>query len=321
MGGSALKNTVTRRYAKDEYDKITNFVIDKMMTSKNFMSIHCIPAYASKESFGDLDIVYSTFQDCQSIKSDLIKLFGPNEVVVNSNVISLNVRDLQVDFIHLTADEFDYGLNYFSYNDCGALIGKLAHQLGLKHGAYGLFMPVYFENQKIDDVLINLDHNKTLRLLGLSVKKFHKGFETQNDIFEFIAESKYFNPDIYLPENNTSINSDKKRETYLKFLDFCSKYTGPKHVKNVDKFTTLNILVDEFPEYYSYYKNLIQNHVTKIYSAKKFNGNIVSKLTGLSGKELGNFMKLLKTNIEFKPENVAITGQNEINKLILDKFS
>lgn len=321
MGGSALKNTVTRRYLKDEYNEVTKFVTKILIDGIDVMEVACISSYTNKESFGDLDIVYSTYNDFPISKNYLIKLFGPNEVVVNSNVTSLNVRDFQVDFIHLPANEFDYGLNYFNYNDCGALIGKLAHQLGLKHGAYGLFMPVWFENQKIDDVLINLDHNKTLRVLGLSVEKFNAGFETQNDIFKFIAESQYFNPDIYLPENNTSIGRDKKRDTYLKFLDFCSNYTGTKYIKNVDNFTATNILVDEFPEYYSSYKNLIQNHVTKIYSAKKFNGNLVSELTGLSGKDLGNFMKLLKTNIEFKPENIALLNEVQIKELILKKFT
>jgi len=46
--------------------------------------------------------------------------------------------------------------------------------------------------------------------------------------------------------------------------------------------------------------------------ASKFNGNIVSKLTGLVDKELGWFMQELRKNSDFNPNRVMYFTQDQI---------
>jgi DNA polymerase/3'-5' exonuclease PolX len=98
--------------------------------------------YNNKESFGDMDILYSTYDNKSINKNAFNFIFAPTEIVQNTNVISLDYKQLQIDFIHIKEDEFDYALNYFGNNDLGNLIGKIARQFVLKHGHNGLILPL-----------------------------------------------------------------------------------------------------------------------------------------------------------------------------------
>jgi hypothetical protein len=49
----------------------------------------------------------------------------------------------------------------------------------------------------------------------------------------------------------------------------------------------------------------------------KFNGNIVSKITGLQGKELGGAMTRLKNNPIFSPEYVVRLSDDVIQEQII----
>ena len=61
MGGNALKNTETRRYSEDEYFAIQPKIFNKLMLIEQGSSCYLIPAYCSKTSFGDMDILYTTY--------------------------------------------------------------------------------------------------------------------------------------------------------------------------------------------------------------------------------------------------------------------
>ncbi len=173
MGGNALKNTLTRRYDVKEYHNLSEELINKF-DSLLYSKIEVIPAYSNKESFGDMDILYSTHDNKPIDKENFVSIFEPNELVQNSNVISLDYKQLQIDFIHTTQEEFDYALNYFSFNDCGNLIGKCVRQFGLKHGHNGLILPLRDGNNMFGEVVLTLDYNKGLEFLGFDVNRYKK---------------------------------------------------------------------------------------------------------------------------------------------------
>jgi hypothetical protein len=55
MGGNAIKNAFTRRYKKDEFEKILPVIIQK--AKKKFTDAKSTIYFKSKESFGDADIL------------------------------------------------------------------------------------------------------------------------------------------------------------------------------------------------------------------------------------------------------------------------
>jgi len=168
---------------------------------------------------------------------------------VNGGVTSFDYKGFQIDLIHTTHEKFDYALSYFSWNDCGNLVGKLAHRFGLKHGHDGLFLSLHDGHNKFGSILLTENHDDTLKFLGLDVKKFKNGFDNLEEIFAFVAASPNYSPDWYLLENITSAGRirDKKRDTYRKFLEFGAAYTGPRAAKIVNKNDCLDLIFK--PEY------------------------------------------------------------------------
>lgn len=325
MGGNALRNTTTRRYSRDEYFAAADKVATKLATLHQVRSIHVIEAYRTKESFGDLDILYTTWNNGQLDAPTLQACFEPNELVRNTNVISLNVDELQVDFIHSPDYEFDYAQHYFSFNDLGNLIGKLAHRFGLKHGHDGLWMPIRDVNNIVGTILLTSDHNETLRFLGLDPMRYALGFDTLQEIFDFVVTSPYFNPDDYKLENLNAIARirDKKRTTYNKFLEYCSNLPHKEqwnNVKEKDKSVHFPVIFEAFPEARDEFQQIMAKIAINRMVKVKFDGELVQYLTGLQHKELGQFMKTLKYDFWFSDEMIICLDQETIKENIRNKF-
>lgn len=300
MGGNALKNTVTRRYFADEYHALVPEVLKKLSNSIRMGYCQVIPAYRNKESFGDMDILYCTTRNIP-YEEDLVKrLFSPNEIIKNGEVISFDYKELQIDIIHIEDTRFNYALNYFSWNDCGNLVGKLTHRLGLKHGHKGLFLPLREDNNVFSEVLINRSHRETLKLVGLEPGVYDKGFDTLEEMFEFIATSPYYHPDQYKLENLNTIGRvrDRKRDTYRKFLEFGERQDRTNYAQyehRSDKTGYLPLIFRTFPEAKPLFEEEMKNVAMQRMVKEKFNGDLVSELTGLLNKDLGKFMVHLKT--------------------------
>ena len=159
MGGNALKNTNTRRYNSDEYFKL--FQVIGAQICDHVVQFGLIKSYRNKDTFGDMDILY-VHNGTINMRDVVTSLFNPNEIVVNGDVMSFNVEELQVDLIKVNLEEYDFAMKYFSYNDLGNLIGRVAHKLGLKFGRKGLLY-VYRKNDKIlGEVTITNDLIKLL---------------------------------------------------------------------------------------------------------------------------------------------------------------
>lgn len=112
MGGNALKNTTTRRYAADEYFAVASEVMQKLLSNIGAINqTDVIEAYRTKESFGDADILYSTYPGQGIYVIDIQRVFNPNEIVKNGDVISFDYKELQIDLIYSAADCYDYALS------------------------------------------------------------------------------------------------------------------------------------------------------------------------------------------------------------------
>ena len=323
MGGNVFPEGITRRYQADEYFELTPKILNRLWLNNNYVYGVVIPAYHEKESFGDCDVLYSTKDDKPIDAAVFGDLFATSLVSRNSEVTSIAYKELQIDCIHIPREQFEYGLNYFRMNDAGNLIGKLAHQVGLKHGHAGLFLPLRDGDNKFAQVRLTLDHDKTLELLGLDVKTFNDGFDNLQQMFEFVASSRYYNPEIYLLENNNTISRvrDRKRDTYRKFLEFGTTYRGPVYEKVADKSVFLEHIFECFPEAYPAYQEAMHKLAVRKFIKEKFNGHIVANLTGVQGKELGQFMQILRADWYFRDENIIYMSHDQLMGHVLEKFN
>lgn len=224
-------------------------------------------------------------------------------LVKNGNVISFEFSKHQIDLILTPEKYYQSSLNYFAYNDLGNLVGRIAHKLGFKYGHKGLVYVLREGDKVIGEIEVTQDQNEIMKFLGFDSVKTE--FETLEEIFEYVSSSKYFDPDIYLLHNRNHVSRvrDAKRETYNKFLKWCEehpekkKYTFDEAVKEYFKMVRLEEAFYLFVGFGKTYDILIKENEYNKKVKALFNGEIVSKLTGLSGKELGAFMKYVKEDL------------------------
>lgn len=324
MGGNALKTVNTRRYNADEYFAAASKVVDALCISGYCPRVKIIKAYRNKETFGDLDILYTTADD-KPFGVEVVKaLFNPDEVVRNTDVISFNFKDLQVDLIHTPAIFFDYASNYFAWNDQGNLVGRIAKKFGLKHGHDGLYLPIRDGDQVFTEILLTTSYLRSLAWLGFNTDQFIQGFDNLVDIFDWVAENPFYNPDFYKLEylNHAAKIRDRKRSTYNAFLEYGAELesTGKQFWKPLAvRSEYLPQIFEEFPHALTEYDEAMRKLATVRYVRSRFNGNIVSELTGFEGKHLGAFMRHLKDNFWFSYASITYQTDEQLQKRILEE--
>ena len=302
MGGSALKNTFTRRYSKEEYERLSKTVATRL---KSLQIKNRVPlAYAAKKTFGDLDVLILTEslgnKDMRTVIEDH---FAPNEIYHNSSVYSFDYKEFQIDFILVKTKYWDTSYHYYSYNDLGNLIGRISYQMGFRYGHYGLKLVYrHYDGGRKFEMLISQDIKRILEFLGFNVSEYDIGFYELRDIFAYVIKSKYFNPKIFQYEalNHQNKTRNKKRVNYAGFLEYIKgeKFDNPYEYQDKDHYVNMaeNFFGLNIVEQIDSWKKVVEKD--KLVSAK-FNGRLImEKIPILKGKELGNAITKFKNYIK-----------------------
>ena len=297
MGGNALKNTKTRRYQADEYKRAFTKLFDRLTGVCEYVQL--VPAYRGKESFGDTDLVVVMNYNETDVVAAVKRLFNPNEVVKNGNVVSFDYNELQVDLlVQPDVETAEFASRYFAYNDLGNFIGRTAHRLGFKFGHDGLKYVVRDpedDSRVVKELLVTLDFYDALLFLDYSLEEHVYGFDTKEEIFNYVASSKYFEPAQYLLENRPSEarRRDRTRAMYQDILKYYKvKFNlqpgTPK--KPVNRQEHLKRAFNTFPEFKQAYDETLATHKLDKAFRKNFNGDNFSEYFDVEGKELGELM-------------------------------
>jgi hypothetical protein len=296
MGGNAISNAI--RLEKQYYNHVSEGMETILKQTYPNAKIKTIPSYAEKESFGDLDILISGV-DVGTLREFCQQALNAKEIHSNGNVISfgLDITSLlmkeavfQVDLITVPEEDFDFALNYFSYNDLGNLIGQTAHGIGLKFGHDGLWYKYIIETELVKEICITKDFFVALDILDYSRADFLRGFRSLEDIFHYTVSSEFFTTWNYQLENRNAAGRvrDKKRKTYTAFLEWMKD----KNLPSEQKFRNLGLLLSAHRDHgvalQFMYATLDYFRAERV--RVKFNGAYVGEWTGLTGKELGSFM-------------------------------
>lgn len=333
MGGKALgvAGVQSIRLAAREYQSATTVILDQLRTGFPEAKFTLVPAYANKADFGDADVLVS----CEPVVwENLLKSLDDLPKYKNGKVFSyghmIDGKYFQVDLIYCgaTEEEMTTELHYYGFNDLGNLVGRLAHTIGFKYGhkglAYMLRAPSCRE-QVIADLHVTCDTKTIHGLLGLDHERFKQGFDELEDIFQWIAASKYFHPRIYLLENVNAVSRirDAKRKTYNAFLEWSAALDDSKFVDYNDgakeslRGHTLYEMLTSHREFAIAYNDAMAKFHKKDLAAQFFNGELVKELTGLEGKELGIFMKRIKEKLT---TDVVVADPNSVVDVILGEY-
>jgi len=301
MGGRALKLTHTRRYQREEYNLLEQEVFN--ILGKTFKRYETPRFFASKESFGDMDLIVSMEGFNGNLRTYIEETFKPNEIFHNGNAYSFDYKELQIDFITVSPEDYDSNYHYLAFNDLGNFIGRIAQSMGLKYGQEGLWYNHFHNGQKVGKIMISKDYPKIFEFLGLDYTKWVTGFDSLEEIFEYVIKSPNFDAEMFQMNNLNKINRERnlKRASYMSFLDYiaknCPNVVGPVHDKTkVLKKAATFFGCDVFTEI----KRYEYQHAESAYASAKFNGGMVMEKYGLKGKDLGDAMKRFKEVVEYR---------------------
>lgn len=320
MGGHALKTIITKRISREKYDllsdKLTNILLD------TFDRVKIPRCYNNKFDFGDIDFIISLGKNELNIRDYIQNTFNPNEIFHNGSCWSFDYDEVQIDFIFAASENFSTTYMYMGFSDLGNFIGRLAHGLGLKYGQEGLFYEHYFKGKNIGTIIVSKDYPKIFNFLGLSYERYEQGFDELEDIFTYIAESRFFNWKMFQMDQLNKINRDrnKKRASYLSFLDWMDENVSDEnHEYNFadDKTSYFIMINDAFPEadIVTQVRRLEYLECRKLYVQSKFNGGDVMRKYGFEGKKLGEVLTGFREyiSLEYKSYNDYIIHTDSFN--------
>lgn len=305
MGGNALKTVTTRRYEREEYEALCTEVQDKICNYGYWNFV--IPAYKNKPSFGDMDILVDSQVDAHALITEAFSDHGAREIVANGNVYSFDYKEFQIDLIKTSLEDVGTSLRYFAFNDLGNLLGRVAHKMGFKLGHKGLSVIVKDGDYVIDEFIISKTFNDILRFMGYDPEGYGH-FNDLIDIFKFTSSTPFFNKDIYLLDNrnNKSRVRDAKRPSYTAFLKWLEEqddlpaYQWPSVEERGGRRLTEEMLdraEEFFPGTKTKVNQLFERAALVKRSHAKWNGEVAMELSGLNGKELGQYMMNVKQEI------------------------
>lgn len=330
MGGNALKEFNTVRLPTSDVEFFGTDIVDRLT---KYGRASMIPSYRNKETHGDLDILIDSEVPTHHIENIIFnvspcatqRIHSMSNGSARSFGIQLTPDTIfQVDIIHAKPEIYDYALSYFSYNDCGNLIGVTAHKTGLRFGHQGLQYVVRDNTYVLGTIVVDLDFQSSLEFLGFDYNAWKLGFDDLDDIFKWVSTSKYFNSSYYPLEHRSHIARirDKKRPTYNAFLKWIQEN---EVIDNpvINKDVWLTTIMDHYPAVKTEYDLIHSLNEKRKAVLEKFNGNIVRDISGLSGKSLGNFMSVIKSRFETPDEfsnHILACSESDIRQLIYGEY-
>ncbi len=355
MGGKAIKKVPVIRLGLDRYEELKIKIMEIFQSNFQIDFLIDVPG---KMDFGDLDILYYSGHTDNSklvdIRKFIVQTLNPVEIVSNGDVISIaylleSGEYFQVDFIkckNISVSKF-----YFSYGDLGAIIGRITSNYGLTFGSDGLWINLLSDtiskfsqkynidvkykkitnttdltnsnenpvpNYNFGKLFLSNDPIVICKYLDLNYEIWTRGFESSEDIFDWVCNSSWFKLEIFHSLNYCHRKRFILRPFYQKFIHYIFKSEtdnpidiikcaneGETRINNqLDAIEHFNLIGD--------LENIIIKHNKNIDQYEKFNGNILLQM-GIEHKSLGSFIKTFKNYI-FNKYNLQFDSWIESNE-------
>jgi hypothetical protein len=293
MGGTLYKNP---RMSKSVYEDIKQDVINKLAPRKVLIP----ESFLDKDSFGDVDVCLELPVLNDDTIMEIFRITAEN-IHHNTTVVSINYRNAQVDLCHFEPENLQSAYEYMRNSDCSNMVGCICRAaLGYRLTHKGLTYPVRLKQEDmLGEVLVSQNFKKILEFIDLNYNQWNVGFQNQEELFEWIIKSKYFNPSYFYYENLNSENRirNKKRVTYGNFVEWLYlKELKDSNTVSENKqehlFRGLLHFYEEHPKnitglWIEQAFPLIRDRYTTDIAKNLFNGRTIQDITGKSGPELG----------------------------------
>lgn len=235
MGGNALEAN-TARASSRHYLNVFAQVQRRLQSEWPEVATYLPRKHRQKENHGDLDLLVR--RDTANLSRKWINsTFDNRDLYVNDGVWTFDMplptsafdNRFQVDLVTKRPEHWEMSKAYLDQSGFGNICGKLARWLRYKLGFQGLRMPVYKDPEgersvKYGEYVLTRDPQRAFEFLELDYEGFQEGFSSMKEIFDYIAKSKYFCEQPFLPENMNAgqRHRDRKRPVWSQFKEYLS---------------------------------------------------------------------------------------------------
>jgi hypothetical protein len=312
MGGNAIKKLgiMSTRVNREIYEQIKSDIERYLQSNDTVVQHATFKTFSEKSDFGDIDILIQLenpekrvkFEDAFNGICNDDELYSVKNGPVTSFAYKMSDGQyFQIDLNYVSTErEFEIANMYHGNGDLGNLIGRIAHNMGLKFGHDGLWYIHRNETYVVGEILLSENIDNILLFLGYDPMRFHAGFTTNEAVWEYATSSPFYHPAFYALENRaySSKVRDRKRPSYTGFLDYISKRpeTGKAPIVSKD----YSIVAIEWFAKFGEYTDLIQKESRRLRMKAILDVDWVCSVSGISrkdGKKLGELMQHLKKTV------------------------
>jgi len=253
----------------------------------------------------------------------------------NSNVYSFPYKGFQVDVTFHPMHDFNMAVDYSSWGDLGNIMGRVFHKMGLHFGHSGLSFWIrqgLFDNNLqwsnsdhiYEKVILTNNMIEICEIGGFDYLRWQKGFDTEQDAFEFVVNSKYFHPDLFQLENlnHTNRTRNKKRGMYMRFIEHVNSKEWTVKEPFHEKATYALYYQTVFPQLHELFsKYRLEYEISKVVK-QKLNGKQVIEWLSLEdtdGPCVGKIMSRMKEI--YTPAELLILPIEKIKKDVVESYS
>ena len=330
MGGSAFTieshGFTTSRMNKAQYIAVSNLILPLLRSRFRIAAIP--PEAPGKSSYGDLDIMVvhplqpvsgdALVNECIGILDSNCRGVIRNQPTTNIAVVIEDIT-VQVD-VHVVPREDIWEVDYWmhSYGDMGMILSSAIKAWGLRmSSSRGLWVEIPGYSSPF---ILSLDVQKIVRFLELDWERYLMGFNTIEEVFEWIRGVKVNGEKIGVKAKNKLKNGRHDDRpmwvAYWKSGDQDVAYAPSDQEKKQVLEEALRYF-DKEREYIDIVEQMKQDKMVK----GKFNGKKVMEWTGANGKLLGLLMKSLKEDERLVPQAVVSLEDDEIESIVLEYWN
>ncbi|KAI0269842.1 hypothetical protein BC834DRAFT_863585 [Gloeopeniophorella convolvens] len=235
---------------------------------------------------------------------------------------------VQVD-VNVRRDAQDWAnvMFYHAYGDLGMLMGRLAAGVGLHLGEHGLkitskaLAPTYSSSFELSTSFPDI-----LSFFELSMERYDAGFATQDEIFEWLAVSRFYAPE-RMSNPNARTKARLRRKMYQAFFDWSdaklaavSEDSGGSRGTQTpeDAQALIESVRDEalvFFKKQAEHDALLRVNEQKLRLKKRWNGHKVGEWTGWNGWAVGRVMTHMRQTVG--EEKIAEMEEEELREHVL----
>ncbi len=335
MGGSIFNSqgVEARRIYNREFTALSNEILGNVLIDL-FENSCVVRSYLDKQSHGDIDFLVSAPRDTYTnwkyqINNHPIIKQEATHFATNNDECSILFRGIQLDF-RIIKPKYWSSSTYFCDDDpMGNSLGRIARFFGARFGYKGLYYPVYTENgcEKLGEIDLTSEPAEISNFFGLSSINKTWGFNTKEDIFDYIISGKYFAKECFNAANwdHATRTRNRKRKLFCEFIEYIERNQPkdkhvflPKEQKNeyLLLFNTIFPMVNLANKVIEMRGDYIKNKELN----KKFNGSLVISWVGVTGSDLGKLLGAYKGSKENWAEFLENNSPESIKKDFIDFY-